>query len=375
MLVELQDAEAAALLESLGGAEGVEPLELSRGRFEAKVGRLHIRVENAKVPHGPWDPKLHEIVHEARRWYWETWGQIPLDDELDDHSYVDVAWISYPDGSGRNGSSESHQVVEGVSVRTVYIDCPGTSAHEQLPDDLRFWVGPGEVPLLDLMADRLYDGNRLKARRKLVVGSRLASVRAPGRRHNLYTPEAYAASQLVSAWRAIQDGAEFFINTMREEMTANVLSLPDGWHYQHFRTEHRLGLDLGAIHLNRADPFVFGHMCSYPGYFTNTADFVATVEGLLARGIPGFDADALRCIGVDVDRLPTMKATHLKVFSELLAGEGRLGSLSSEQFRDWVRREVGDGPRSFTTPVRERLAQAVKILTHSPISRRNGVAH
>jgi hypothetical protein len=158
-------------------------------------------------------------------------------------------------------------------------------------------------------------------------------------------------------------------------MTANVLSLPDGWHYQHFRTEHRLGLDLGAIRLNRADPFVFGHMCSYPGYFTNTADFVAMVEGLLARGIPGFDAEALRGIGVDVDRMPTMKATHLKVFSEFLAGDRRLGSLSSEQLRDQVRREVGDGPRSFATPVRERLAQAVKILTHSPISRRNGVAH
>jgi len=371
MVAGLRDAEAEALVASLRGADDIEIIALGRGQFEARVGRIHIRVENARVPHGPWDTRLHEIVTSTRRSYWENWGQIPLDDELDEHAYVDIAWITYPDETAKNGHSAEQEVVEGVTVRTVYIACPGTAAHEQLPDDLRFWIGPRDTPLLDLITDRLYDGDRQKARRRLVVGSRLASLRPPGRRHNLYTPEAYAASQLVASWRAIQDGIDFFVNTMREEMTANVLSLPDGSHYQHFRTEHRLGLGLGEIRLNRADPFVFEHMCRYPGYFTNTADFVALVEWLLTQNIPGFDAEALRNIGVDVARLPTIKPVHLKPFSALLTESARIGGLETDQLRELVRREVGDGPRSFMTPVRERLAQAVKILSHSPASRRN----
>jgi hypothetical protein len=151
-----------------------------------------------------------------------------------------------------------------------------------------------------------------------------------------------------------------------------VLSLPDGTHFRHFGTEQVLGLPVDDIRLNRADEFVFEHMCRYPGYFTNTHDFLRLVERLAGPG-GGLDPDRLRSLGLDLERLGAMKASELKVFSSLLTEFGPIGAgLTAEDFREKVRREVGDGPRSFTTPLRERLAQGIRILKQSPAARRLG---
>jgi hypothetical protein len=224
--------------------------------------------------------------------------------------------------------------------------------------------------LFELMAERLYGGDRRLASHKLVIGSRLASFRSAGESRNSFTPEAYAALQALAALRAIQDGADYFVNTMRAEMTRSVLSLPDGWHFQHFRTEQRLGLPLDSIRLNRDDPFVFKHVCAYPGYFADTEQ----LKGLLRRMIDEHGTtfeDALAAAGLPLARLDSLKASQMKPLGNLLRADGPAGHTPlAAELRRRLRTEVGDGPRSFTTPVRERLAQGIGLLQHSPSSRR-----
>lgn len=370
MVASRRDFEAGPIITSLD-SDGIEVFHLSRERLEARVGEFYIKVLTAKAPHQPWRDDLHDIVMAARRSYWEAWGKVPLEDDLDEVSYVDVAWVSYSDAEpSAAGAAKRGRVIEGLTMRTVVIECEFTVGEERLPDDLRFWSGPGSTPLFDLLASKLYGDDKQLARKNIVVASRLSGFRAPGRSHNRYTPEAFSAIQVVAAARAIEDGVQYFVNTMREDMTAAVLSLNDGSHYRHVRTEKLLGLEMDAIRLNRADPFVFDHMCNYPGYFSDTADFERLVQRLVENGEAGLTAERLRATGIDSRRLTSLKPSQLKAFSAFLSPNGSTPNDSPHNvLRGLVRREVGDGPRSFAMSSRERLDEGVRLLKLSPSRR------
>lgn len=335
-------------------------IELSKDRFEAKIGKVHIAVETAKEPHKPWNPDLKNNVLSARKSYWELWGMVPLEDDLDELSYVDVAFITYRDA----GSHRSKTVTEGLSMRTVLINGKEFDTHTRLPDDLLFWVGPDNIPLFDLLSEKLFQGNNEQAKDKIHVASRVAPLRPIGKTHNIYTPEAFAAIQVKAAIRAMEDDVQFFVNTMRPEMDKDILSLPNGIGYRHTRTEDLLGIDRESVKLDRTDDFVLYHIFNYLGYFTRTPDLVNLLKDMLET--KELDPDTLITIGIDPEKIDFLKSTHLKHFIPLITQDGVITSnLTGKDFRRRIAKETGDGPASYTMTTQRRFIEGVRVLRAS----------
>ncbi len=338
----------------------IEVINIGLDQLEVKVGTTNINVVTAKEAHKPWDSKLEEKVLDARRSYWKEWGKIPLVDALDEASYVYVCSVSYPDPK-----NSSQFIQEGLTMRMVLINGKDYSdPDEGLPDDLRFFVGPNDQPLLQIFTNKLYKGNKNLARDKIVAAARVAPIRPTGNEHNQFTPEAFAALNILASIRAASLRVDFFVNTMRPEMSNKVLALPNGVTFNHIPTEISLGIEEGVVRLNRKDGYVLKHIYDYLGYFVDRADFIKLVQDLLTE--KKLTYEVLTAISIDSSKIERLKAGEIKSFIELTSVEGPITPhLTGEKFRDLVVSKTKDGPKSYTMSVTQRFEEGLKILRES----------
>jgi hypothetical protein len=353
-----------------GRSHLMENIKLSRDRLEVKVGDVSIIVLTAKEPHKPWDAHLKDFVLGARQSYFNVWGKVPgafLEDKYDESSYVDLAFISYPDPDHEGRPGEKKMVTEGLTNRLITIR-DLVAKNERLPEDLSFFIDSDGASLFEVFSHELYDDNTQLTASKLAVASRLSPIRAFGRKHNLYTAEAFAAIQVKFGFRAMLDGIDYIVSTMRPETDQTIFALPNGVSFSHIRTDDALGLERGSIKLNRDDKYVRNRMLQHLGYFAEIPSFVALLGSLMQSDPPALDAETFTKYGIDPGKINELKATRLKYFIPMVAEEGNVSPfLTGENLRQRIIQEVADGPASYAMTYRQRIEAGMRVLKASQI--------
>ena len=292
------------------------------------------------------NPKLGELLLEARRSYY-IYGDLPPLDAYDQKSAIYMVRACYP---GHGGTVE-----EWASTRLV----PG----DNIPlgtEDLNLFNYRG-ISLGDLIKERLFDNSEnylnfvVASSRTCAIAPRLLSGQDNQRSSPKYTAVCFSLihHQFMREYQKQYGQSSYVVGTVVPKFINKALAI-DGKAPSFMSSAEVLGISAPEeLKLDRE--YDHHYVYRFPFYFLNRAQLLEVIYRLICEGILS-ERSISYYLETDLsfNELKERVRSKPELFrnlGKLLTVEGPIkhSTISGNQLRDIINKNVDDGPRSFLT--------------------------
>jgi hypothetical protein len=308
---------------------------------------------------------LKRLVFECRKRFKSYYSDdITLLDKDDQRSSVYITHVSYQVSSG----DESVRIEKWYSLRFIFI---GKNPHV-LKEDLDFYINKSRIykfSSMDLIKEKLYKSSEWQnvsdeeLRKRFITISRFCSTNTYtslkdrndlfNKHYNNIKKKLHGGISLtlmnlvfLDELKRINPPIELFIAQMHKHLTDTVLSYPS------YTGKLKLPLETGykflkvdnlCIDRERHGNYIY----SYPGYFLNNDDLMKALKVLIKEKKLS-KSTIERYLNSSFDEIKKQpKIYNFHNFGRLLTKKGKIRneSITGEQLRDFLNKNVKDGPQ------------------------------